>query len=71
MILFDRFLAAAKDSNNIINAEQLNQLTASLQELAEEPLLIAVDQEGGQVNRFKKERGFPVTPAAIELGRTV
>jgi beta-N-acetylhexosaminidase len=70
VILFDRFLAAAQDSNNIINAEQLNQLITSLQQLSEEPLLIAVDQEGGQVNRFRKERGFPVTPTAFELGKT-
>lgn len=70
VILFDRFLAASKDTNNIINANQLSLLTASLQELADEPLLIAVDQEGGQVNRFRKERGFPTTPAAIELGRS-
>ncbi len=70
VILFDRFLAEAKASNNILNARQLTQLTASLQELAEQSLLIAVDQEGGLVNRFKKERGFPVTPAAVELGKS-
>jgi beta-N-acetylhexosaminidase len=68
VILFDRFLAAAKDSNNILNSRQLRQLTASLQQLAGGTLLVAVDQEGGQVNRFRKDRGFPVTPAAIELG---
>ena len=68
VILFDRFLAAAKNSNNILNAQQLSQLTTSLQQLADQPLLIAVDQEGGKVNRFKKERGFPVTPEARELG---
>ena len=70
VILFDRFLATAQDSNNIINAEQLTGLTKSLQELTKVPLLIAVDQEGGQVNRFKKERGFPVTPTANELGKS-
>ncbi len=68
VILFDRFLAASQDTNNIINATQLRQLTASLQELADEPLLIAVDQEGGKVNRFKQDRGFSVTPPAVELG---
>lgn len=68
VILFDRFLAASKNSNNILNARQLSLLTASLQELAAEPLLVAVDQEGGKVNRFKKERGFPVTPEASALG---
>ena len=68
VILFDRLLAATKDTNNIIDARQLGQLTASLQRLASDSLLIAVDQEGGQVNRFKKERGFPTTPSAMELG---
>ncbi len=68
VILFDRFLAEKKDSNNIISAEQLHRLTTDLQKLAGGDLIIAVDQEGGKVNRFKKERGFPITPAAAELG---
>lgn len=69
VILFDRFLAGTQDTNNIIDADQLRELTADLQQRAAHPLLIAVDQEGGQVNRFKKERGFPVTCSAAELGR--
>ncbi len=69
VILFDRFLAAVQDTNNIIDANQLRKLTTFLQKLASDTLLIAVDQEGGQVNRFKKERGFPITPSAMELGR--
>ncbi len=69
VILFDRFLAATQDTNNIINAGQLRKLTAYLQQRAATPLLIAVDQEGGRVNRFKKERGFPVTASATELGK--
>lgn len=69
VILFDRFLAAAGNTNNIIDAGQLRTLTTSLQQRATSPLLIAVDQEGGRVNRFKKERGFPVTPSAVELGK--
>ncbi|NOR26712.1 MAG: glycoside hydrolase family 3 [Desulforhopalus sp.] len=70
VIIFDRFLAASRDTNNIVNAKQLSLLIASLQEQADEPLLVAVDQEGGQVNRFRKERGFPVTPAAMKLGKS-
>jgi len=69
VIIFDRFLAASKDTNNIVNASQLRQLTASLQEMADVPLLVAVDQEGGKVNRFRKDKGFPVTPPAVELGK--
>jgi beta-N-acetylhexosaminidase len=70
VILFDRFLAENKDTHNIISAKQLQRLTTDLQNLAGGDLLIAVDQEGGKVNRFKKERGFPITPTAAELGRT-
>lgn len=68
VILFDRFLAKKKDSHNIIHPEQVQRLTADLQDLAHGNLLIAVDQEGGKVNRFRKERGFPTTPSAAELG---
>jgi beta-N-acetylhexosaminidase len=70
VIIFDRFLAASKDTNNIVNAKQLSQLTTALQDMSDIPLLVAVDQEGGQVNRFRKERGFPVTQSAIELGKS-
>lgn len=68
VILFDRLLAEAKASNNIVNAEQIAELTAELQRMAGGKLLVAVDQEGGRVSRFKQERGFPVTPGAALLG---
>ncbi len=68
VILFDRLLAEGKNSNNISSADQITELTASLQNLAGDKLLIAVDQEGGRVSRFKKERGFPETPEAAVLG---
>lgn len=71
VILFDRLVAHGKDTNNIIDAEQVAELTASLQNLAKEKLLIAVDQEGGRVSRFKKERGFPETPGAATLGGAI
>lgn len=71
VILFDRFLAEKKNSHNIISPEQLLELTTDLQKLAGGNLLIAVDQEGGKVNRFKKERGFPITLTAAELGTTL
>ncbi|MFH0785205.1 MAG: glycoside hydrolase family 3 N-terminal domain-containing protein [Pseudomonadota bacterium] len=68
VILFDRFLAHRQDNHNIISAKQLERLTGDLQKLAGGNLLIAVDQEGGKVNRFRKERGFPITATAAELG---
>lgn len=69
VILFDRLLANGQQSNNIVSSAQLQTLTKELQAHAQTPLLIAVDQEGGKVSRFSEKRGFPVTPAASELGR--
>lgn len=70
VILFDRHLATASQENNILNEKQLKELTTSLQSAVQtdDPLLIAVDQEGGKVNRFKQQRGFAETPAAAWLG---
>jgi beta-N-acetylhexosaminidase len=39
-----------------------------LQQLASTPLLIAIDQEGGRVNRLKEKFGFPPTVSAQSLG---
>jgi len=68
VILFDRHLATKAASNNITGYSQVSQLTAQLQELSSSKLLIAVDQEGGRVNRFRGEYGFPQTLSAAELG---
>ncbi|WP_163337939.1 glycoside hydrolase family 3 protein [Desulfopila sp. IMCC35008] len=70
VIFFDRFLAGKKQFNNIISHNQVKELTSRLQDTAGGQLLIAVDQEGGQVNRFRKESGFPQTPPAQELGES-
>ncbi|MBM9518550.1 hypothetical protein JWG39_01810 [Desulforhopalus vacuolatus] len=72
VILFDKNLAAREPENNIRSAEQVRRLTDTLQKAAAAagtaPLFIAVDQEGGQVSRFRKERGFKETPSAARLG---
>ena len=69
VLLFDRNLALKAATNNIVSPEQTHKLIADLQSLAHGNLLVAVDQEGGRVNRFKAERGFPQTPPAGELGQ--
>lgn len=68
VILFDQLLAKQQNTNNIVSSKQLTELTASLQNAAKGSLLIAVDQEGGYVNRFKEQRGFPTTFPAEILG---
>jgi beta-N-acetylhexosaminidase len=70
VILFDRLLAEKSPDNNIVSATQTARLCAELQDCAGGRLLIAVDQEGGMVSRFKAERGFPVTVSAGRLGRS-
>ncbi|MBC7543537.1 MAG: glycoside hydrolase family 3 [Candidatus Sericytochromatia bacterium] len=54
---------------NIRSPEQLRRLTSDLQAMAPQPLLIAIDQEGGTVQRLRAEAGFIETPAAADLGQ--
>ena len=46
----------------------MKRLVASLQKLSPLSLLIAIDQEGGRVNRLKECFGFPATVSAQYLG---
>lgn len=52
---------------NFQDPEQLKALVHSIQALRSPPLLTAVDQEGGRVQRFKN--GFTALPAPRSLGR--
>ncbi len=66
VILFDRNVDST--GQNIQSPGQLRELTAALQEFADIPLLIGVDQEGGRVCRLKEKDGFPATVSAKRLG---
>lgn len=53
-------------SRNLVDPEQVAQLTNSLQEHAPNPpLLIAIDQEGGRVSRLPQ--GFTIFPSAASV----
>lgn len=70
VILFEHDTTTAqRPLRNIHDPDQVRQLTASLQHYASSPLFIAIDQEGGHVNRLKECRGFPATVSARHLGR--
>jgi beta-N-acetylhexosaminidase len=69
IVLFDYDVPARSTSRNITSPQQLSSLTHDLQKLSNIPLLIAIDQEGGKVNRLKQSRGFPASVSAEYLGR--
>lgn len=54
-------------SRNFDSAAQLLELTGEIHALRDPPLLVAVDHEGGRVQRFR--RGFTAIPAMAALGR--
>jgi beta-N-acetylhexosaminidase len=54
-------------SRNYAGPEQLARLTGAIHALRSPPLIIAVDHEGGRVQRFRD--GFTVIPPMRELGQ--
>ncbi|MFN3840032.1 MAG: glycoside hydrolase family 3 protein [Cyclobacteriaceae bacterium] len=48
----------------------LKKITWAYQQAAPIPLFIAIDQEGGRVNRLKEKYGFPRSVSAATLGKS-
>ncbi len=69
VVLFDYDVPAHSPSRNIVSPQQLASLTLELQKLANIPLFIAIDQEGGKVSRLKQAKGFPSSVSAAYLGK--
>lgn len=69
VVLFDVDVPTHSKTRNIQSPEQVAELTAGLQSIVDIPLIIAVDQEGGQVARLKPEYGFPATVSHQWLGQ--
>ncbi|HEX5578032.1 MAG TPA: glycoside hydrolase family 3 N-terminal domain-containing protein [Candidatus Limnocylindria bacterium] len=76
VVLFSVDQPSGSSVRNIVSPGQLAALTATLQDAGarptsdpgRHPLLIAVDQEGGQVARLGPDHGFPPTVSAAQLG---
>jgi len=54
-------------SRNFESRAQLSELAAAIHACRDEPLLVAVDHEGGRVQRFRDD-GFTPLPAMRRLG---
>ena len=72
IVLFDIDLTSTgprkTGTRNITTKERLTTLTSQLQSYADEPLIIAADQEGGMVCRLKPQYGFLPTVNPLYLG---
>jgi beta-N-acetylhexosaminidase len=68
VVLFDYDLPSKNPVRNIQNFKQVKSLCDSLQKFSEIPLIIAIDQEGGRVNRLKTKFGFLPTVSTQYLG---
>ena len=58
VVLSDYDVPSDSFPRNIINPEQTKKLISDLQKYSANPLFMAVDAEGGNINRLKKKYGF-------------
>jgi beta-N-acetylhexosaminidase len=68
VLLFDYDSPTGTYHRNIASPTQLKALVAGLRAAADIPLLVAIDEEGGGVDRLKARYGFPTTVSAATLG---
>ncbi len=68
VILFDYDVPSKSYDRNIVNPEQLEKLVSNLKSYSSESLLVAVDAEGGKVNRLKEKYGFMSILSPQEMG---
>jgi beta-N-acetylhexosaminidase len=70
VILFDKDVPSNGEiERNIINPDQTKKLISDLKEIRND-IFVAVDAEGGNVNRLKEEYGFIPIPSAEEMGKS-
>ncbi|MDD5623065.1 MAG: beta-N-acetylhexosaminidase [Actinomycetota bacterium] len=69
VILFDYDAPSKSFPRNILDPYQTKKLIEDLKKFTHDDLLIAVDAEGGYVNRLKAEYGFIKVKSAQEMGK--
>ncbi|MFA5878235.1 MAG: glycoside hydrolase family 3 N-terminal domain-containing protein [Candidatus Staskawiczbacteria bacterium] len=68
VVLFDLDVPSNSFPRNIVNYQQTKGLIASIQKYSVTPLFVAVDAEGGSVNRLKAKYGFLPIVSAEKMG---
>ena len=68
VVLFDYDVLLKRPERNIQSPEQVRRLVSFLAARAKTPLFVAVDQEGGRVQRLKARNGFRDFPPAADMG---
>ncbi|HHS49635.1 MAG TPA: glycoside hydrolase family 3 protein [candidate division Zixibacteria bacterium] len=68
VILYEYDVPSGSRPRNIESPSQLSALVSGLQSLDTIPLFVAIDQEGGFVNRLRESYGFPQSVSAQYLG---
>ena len=68
ILLFDYDSPTGTYRRNVASPDQLRALVNGLRKEATVPLLVAIDEEGGQVDRLKARYGFPTTVSEASLG---
>jgi len=68
VILYEKDGPTQSRPRNIVSPDQLQKLVSDLKIHSKEKLFVAIDQEGGTVNRLKTSYGFPASVSAQYLG---
>jgi beta-N-acetylhexosaminidase len=69
VVLFDYDVPSKSFGRNILNFDQTKKLISDLQKYSAVPLLVAVDAEGGAVNRLGEKYGFLPIASAEKMGK--
>ena len=68
IILFEYDVPSRTRPRNIASPEQVRRLISTIRSWSDDPLFVAIDQEGGRVDRLKERYGFPRSVSAQWLG---
>lgn len=69
VMLFDFDVPSKSSSKNIESPKQVKELISDIQKYSEVSIFVAIDAEGGNVNRLKEKYGFSSIISAEKMGK--